>query len=63
MYFGLSPENVLKSTIDRQNTNKPNGFVFGQPGKGYGIHTDAQLSDMAFFTRHEMENALYSVEM
>lgn len=63
MYFGLSPENVLKITIDRQNTDKPNGFVFGQDGKGYGIHADAQLSDMDFTARQEIESALYSVEM
>ena len=61
MYFGSNPKNTAKITIDRQNTDKPNGFVFGQPGKGYGIHADAQPSGMAFAARQEMENALQSV--
>ena len=61
MYFGSGLENTSKIVIDRQNTDKPNGFVFGQSGKGYGIHADAQPSGMAFTARHEMESALQSV--
>ena len=47
MYFGFGSENTSKITIDRRNTDKPNGFVFCQPGKGYGIHADAQPSGIA----------------
>lgn len=61
LYFGSGSENTSKITNDRQNTDKPNGFVFGQPGKGYGIHADAQPSGMAFTARREMESALQSV--
>lgn len=61
LYFGPIPKGAAKITIDRQNTDKPNGFVFGQPGKGYGIHADAPLSGMAFTARREMESALQSV--
>lgn len=61
MYFGSNPKNTAKITIDRQNTDKPNGFVFGQPGKGYVIHADAQPSGMAFAARQERECSLHSV--
>lgn len=61
IYFGLGSENTSKITIDRQNTDKPNGFVFGQSGKGCGIHADEQPSGMALAARQEMENALHSV--
>ncbi len=61
LYFGSGSENTSKITIDRPNTDKPNGFVFGQPGKGYGIHADAPLSGMAFTARQDMEHALHSV--
>lgn len=61
LYFGSIPKGAAKITIDRQNTDKPNGFVFGQPGKGYGIHADAPLSGMAFTARQDMEHALHSV--
>lgn len=57
LYFGSIPKGAAKITIDRQNTDKPNGFVFGQPGKGYGIHADAQPSGMAAAVRNELERA------
>ena len=61
MYFGSGSENTSKITLVRQNTDQPNGFVFGQSGKGYGILADPPLSGMASAARHEMESALQSV--
>ena len=61
LYFGSSPENAAKITIDRQNTDNPNGFEIGQSGKGCGIHADEHSSGMAIAARQEMESALQSV--
>ena len=61
MYFGSGSENTSKITLVRQNTDQPNGFVFGQSGKGYGILADPPLSGMAFAARQEMKTALQSV--
>lgn len=54
MYFGSSSEDIAKIITDRQSTDKPTGFVFGQSGKGYAFH--AQPSGMALTARQEMGN-------
>lgn len=61
MYFGSSSEDIAKIITDRQSADKPTGFVFGQSGKGYGIHVDSQPSGMALAARQEMESAMQSV--
>lgn len=61
LYFGASDQMQNINLIERIVSDKPNGFVIGQSGKGYGFHTDTQPSGMALTARQETENTLQSV--
>ncbi|MBR3043992.1 MAG: hypothetical protein IKQ91_01755 [Oscillospiraceae bacterium] len=56
LYFGAADQMKKNIQLDRRNTDKLNGFVFGQSGEGCGFHADAQPSGMALAARQEMSN-------
>ncbi len=62
LYFGSSPENAAEITIDCRNTDKPNGFEIGQPGKGSGFNANPLPSGVAAEETVTLTNAVCRIK-